>query len=448
MSSIRHIFIIMVHRLYYIRDRKMAKAKSYIEARDLLFKRLLQFAIIAVGITCLLNFYFGNYVELYISFSFLFLVSLSWIVFKLGPKKISYHIIVWSFVLSLCYPIFYLGNSYQAIIIYPVAALTFNFVFFESKRVLWTYFGLFLIIEFFLLVSTMKLELTNLHGQFFVEYLNILTYMTCLFAIGHFFISNLRKQQKELSIAKADIEEKKKELGQKNKTLDKYIESNIQLESFAHLAAHELKAPLRSISGFAGLLRKKVKDKLTPEEDDMFKVIAASNRQMHDMIGALNQLGSVSKMELNPSEFEIHKLIEEIKFDRKEEIKESKAVLEIDIESPLLVADRTLLKQLLSNLIGNAFKFMKEGETPKVKISVKQKEQEFIIRIDDNGIGVKAEDRERIFTLFERLNSSSSYSGSGIGLAICKKIVQLHKGRIWVESLSPQGSGFVFTIPI
>ena len=425
----------------------MKKAKSYIQARELLFTRLLILSTIGILLICLLNLLLRNYEELYVSISFLLVFSIVWFCYKKISKGISHHLLIWSFAFLLCFPVFYQGKSYYAILIYPIAGLIYNFVFFENKKILWIYFGLLLVLEFFLLASSMKIELAHIPDQFYAEYINCVSYMICLFVIGQFFISNLKKQQADLTLAEIDIKEKQRELIVKNETLDKYIESNIQLESFAHLAAHELKAPLRSISGFAGLLRRKIKDKLTPDEDNMFGIISTSNRQMHDMIGALNQLGSVSKMKLNPAQFDCQELISEILFDRKESINESNAVIEVDIKIPLITADRTLLKQLVSNLIGNGLKFVEEETIPELKIVVKKTKNDYVFSVDDNGIGIKLEDQEKILTLFERLNNSNSFSGSGIGLAICKKIVDLHQGEIWVEALTPKGSRFVFSFP-
>jgi len=426
----------------------MLKAKSYNQARELLFKRLLSVSTLGLILVILLNLFSQNYSELLVTITCLALFALTWFSFQLGSKKVAYHLFLSFLILILCYPIFVLGNSYSAIIIYPVAALIYNFVFFEDKRILWFYLLIFGILEFFLLVSSMEVDINNLPNQFFAEYINCMAYMICIFFIGQFFIANLKKQQNAISLAKEDIDQKKTELSLKNETLDKYIESNIQLESFAHLAAHELKAPLRSVSGFAGLLRRKIQDRLTPDEDKMFGIISTSNRQMHDMIGALNQLGSVSKMELNPTEFKIEDLISEILFDRKESIDESSAIINTNINIPLVTADRLLLKQLLSNLIGNALKFMEKGKTPEVHINVDKADEGFKFVVIDNGIGIREEDREKIFTLFERLNNTKSYNGSGIGLAISKKIIDLHGGEIWVESAEPHGTVFNFIIPV
>ena len=425
----------------------MTQAKSYISARELLFKRLLIVASLASLITCVLQFLISNFKDLYLGLAFLLFISFTWLIFEKVSKTIAYHLLLLNFIVLLSYPVIVLGDSYYAIIIYPLAGLIYNFVFFDGKKVQWFYFLFFIVLEFFLLSSTMQVEIGNLTGRFFVEYVNALAYMIALFFIGNYFINNLKQQQRELINAQEDIENQQKELVAKNKTLDKYIESNNQLESFAHLAAHELKAPLRNMTGFAGLLRRKVKDKLTPEEDKMFGVISNSNKQMHEMIGALNQLGSVCQMKLKTSKFDVKELVDEILFDRKESISISNAVVKTEIVAPFVYADRILLKQLLSNLIGNALKFVPEDRSPVVHISFVNHGGNNQFRIDDNGIGIESEDREKIFALFERLNCSNLFSGSGIGLAICKKIVDVHQGEIWVEESALGGSSFVLNIP-
>ena len=411
----------------------MLKAKSYTDSRELLFLRLMQVGIFAISLVCIVNFFSKNFGELKLSGGFLILFAINLLVFSKLSKSAAYHLMLWSFILLIFYPVFVEGKSYYAIIIYPVAALIYNIVFFDDKRIRWLYFVLLIVLEFILLASTMEISLPNITVQFIAEYINSLAYMMCVFFIAQFFFTNLQKHQSELSFAKADIKEKREELEEKNNVLDKYIESNIQLESFAHMAAHELKAPLRSITGFASLLRKKIQGKLTEDEDKMFEIISSSNRKMHDMVGALNQLGSVSKMKLNPTEFSIAEMVDEILFDRKEDIAQKGAEIKCDFEIPFIFGDRTLLKQLLSNLIGNALKFVKEDISPQIRIGVYQQSKTVKIIVSDNGIGISQEHRDKIFTLFERLNNNSEYAGSGIGLAIGKKIVDLHKGRIWVE---------------
>lgn len=426
----------------------MSPNKTYQSYREILFKKIVQvslfgaFALVGVLLAT------DRTADLFINAVFFLFVLFTWIIFKRISKELAYHLMIWSLFLMLCYPIFIEGRSYYAIVIYPMVSLVFTVVFFDDKRTHWTYFVLFVIVEFFLLASTMGVSFFFPPGKFYPEFVNAVVYMFCFFFTSQFFILNLKKQQKQLAVSKAAFEEKRIELVEKNEVLDKYIESNIQLESFAHLAAHELKAPLRSITGFAGLLRKKIQGKLTEEEDNMFEVISESNRKMHDMVGTLNQLGSVSKMELNPTEFSIDELIDEISFDRKNDFIKKSAVINGNFSIPIIHGDRTLIKQLLSNLIGNALKFVSIGVNPQIEINLDKIDDELLFIVRDNGIGIPEDKRENIFTLFERLNNHSEYSGSGIGLAICKKIVDLHNGKIWVETSPNGGSEFHIILPI
>ncbi len=435
--------------LYCITSNNMSPNKTYQSYKEILFKKILQISLFGSFVLLVLILATSGAIrELVMGGVFISFVLFNWIVFKYVSKNLAYHLMIWSLFLVLGYPIFIQGHSYYAVVIYPMVALVFNVVFFDDKRTHWMYFIFFVIVEFFLLASTMGEPLFFPAGNFYPEFLNAIVYMFCFFFISQFFILNLRKQQEQLTISKAAIETKRLELVEKNKVLDKYIESNIQLESFAHLAAHELKAPLRSITGFAGLLRKKIQGKLTEEEDNMFEVISESNRKMHDMVGSLNQLGSVSKMELNPTEFSIDELIDEISFERKNDFIKKNAVVNSNFSIPIINGDRTLIKQLLSNLIGNALKFVSIGVTPLIEISLDQIDDELLFIVRDNGIGIPEDKRENIFTLFERLNNRSEFSGSGIGLAICKKIVDLHNGKIWVETSPTGGSEFHIILPI
>lgn len=246
--------------------------------------------------------------------------------------------------------------------------------------------------------------------------------------------------------AEAIIQQKILELNQKNKDLERYIESNLQLENFAYMASHDLKEPLKTILGFSKLLEKSTKDKLNQEEQEFLQFIVNGTKSMEQLIKDLLAYSRVDSQKINITKLNTLQLLEEVQFDLKSSIEEQKAQIEINQLPPFISGDKTQLRQLFQNLIANAIKFRQPVVPPFIKIWSKDlgKKWEFII--EDNGIGILPEYYEKIFLLFRKLHARNKYEGTGIGLAICKKIIEQHKGKIWVKPTSSGGTAFHFTI--
>lgn len=228
--------------------------------------------------------------------------------------------------------------------------------------------------------------------------------------------------------------------------LEKYIESNLQLENFAHIASHDLKTPLSNIIKFAQLLQFKTKAKLNEEEKDLFKFIISGSKHMSETINSLFQFSQATNKKVDFSRFSINGLCDELLDDISVLIQETKAEINISRVDQQIRGDRVLMKQLFLNLILNGIKFVKEGTTPKIDIDFQHKEDYWKVSIKDNGIGIDANYLDSIFVIFKRLHPADKYEGSGAGLAICKKIVEHHGGKIWVNSKINEGSTFHFTI--
>ncbi len=223
--------------------------------------------------------------------------------------------------------------------------------------------------------------------------------------------------------------------------------SNLELEQFAYVASHDLQAPLRNIGSFASLLDRRYRDQLSEEANEFLRFIRDSVAELQGLIDDLLQLSRVSPQNRQlapvPLADAVHRACEHLK----QTLEESNTELTV-APLPEVLGDVRLLTQLFQNLIGNAVKFQAPGQRPQVKISAERQDNgDWRCEVADNGIGIAAKQLEKVFQIFKRLHTSDKYPGTGIGLALCRKIVNLHGGRIWVESTPGVGSRFIFTLP-
>lgn len=237
-----------------------------------------------------------------------------------------------------------------------------------------------------------------------------------------------------------------KDLNEKNIQLEKYINSNLQLENFAYIASHDLKAPLRSLSSFAYLLKNSSEGSLDDKSKKFLDIILTSARHMQILIEDLLDFSRVNTQKLQTQEIVPAKLIRNVMTDIQKEIEQNDAIININTLPKLIVADEIKLFQLFLNLIRNAIKFQKEGGQAIIDISGAELNDHWEFHVRDNGIGIKKEHFEKIFNIFEKLHSNDVYEGTGLGLTICTKIVEQHDGDMSVKSKIDEGSTFSFTI--
>jgi len=222
--------------------------------------------------------------------------------------------------------------------------------------------------------------------------------------------------------------------------------SNVELQQFAYIASHDLQEPLRAISGFTELLVKRYHGKIDEKADTYIDFITEGTTRMQQMI---QDLLSYSRVQTQVHEFvsiDSNTSLDLALSDLQVATKEHNAVITND-PLPSIFADQEQITKMFQNLIGNAIKFHKPDVVPNIHISSKQDGNNWIFSVSDNGIGIDQEYADRIFKIFQRLHTRGEYPGTGIGLAICKRIAEQHGGTIWIESVPGSGSTFYFTIP-
>lgn len=219
---------------------------------------------------------------------------------------------------------------------------------------------------------------------------------------------------------------------------------NKELEQFAYVASHDLQEPLRTISSFATLLQQQYKGKLDERSDKYISFIAGATDRMKVLINDLLEYSRIGRKK-ESAEVDCNQLVKEVVADLQVAISEAGARVRWN-SLPTVKAYPTEMKQILQNLIANAIKFRKKEVFPQVQISSERVNGHWQFSVRDNGIGIEPQHADRIFVIFQRLHTRNEYEGSGIGLSNCKKIAELHGGKIWVESTPGEGSNFLFTI--
>jgi len=282
----------------------------------------------------------------------------------------------------------------------------------------------------------------------------IVTLLLLLLGVYQIRTSSIRKRARQLEeMVEERTAELKKEIAERMQAEEKLRKmaedlerSNKELEQFAYIASHDLQEPLRMVASYAQLLAKRYKGKLDSDADEFIDYAVDGANRMQRMINDLltySRVGTRDKPFV-PTDCEL--VLNYVMTNLQVLIKERSAKVTHDT-LPTIIADEFQLIQLLQNLISNAIKFC-DKESPRIHISAEKKTEEWLFSVRDNGIGIDSQHAERIFQIFQRLYGRNEYPGTGIGLAVCKRIVERHGGRIWVDSELGKGSTFYFTIPV
>ncbi len=256
-------------------------------------------------------------------------------------------------------------------------------------------------------------------------------------------ITERKKAEAKIRDLNEELKESVAQLEEVNQELER---SNDDLQQFAHIASHDLQGPLHNVAGFLQLLERRYRGRLDEKADTYINYAVEGTTYMQRLLVDLLAFSRVGGGKLNLQPVDLGGVVGRIVFNLQKAIADQRGEVVIDPALPVAVADESQLLHLLQNLIANALKFHGE-ESPRVEVFAESRDGEWHICVRDNGIGIDPCNAERIFLLFQRLHKREEYGGTGIGLAICKKIAERHGGRIWVESQPGQGATFCFSLP-
>lgn len=259
-----------------------------------------------------------------------------------------------------------------------------------------------------------------------------------VFVIRMFRRKNEELKSQKLALAKSMVELKKMQ--------QQLTESNQELQIFAYAASHDLKEPLRMITMYTQLIERSLKKTLDDKTQEYISYVTDGVKRMQLLLDTLLAYSLLGKNKQDNSRVNLNEKLKKVLLNLTVAIQECDAKV-VCLDLPTVTAYPTEMTQLFQNIIANALKFRKTDTKPLIEICCVEEKNEFVFAISDNGIGIKAEDQERVFQLFTRLYSHTHYEGTGIGLATCKKIITKLNGKIWVSSTEGVGTTFHFTIP-
>jgi PAS domain S-box-containing protein len=243
-----------------------------------------------------------------------------------------------------------------------------------------------------------------------------------------------------------DVSERRAMEARTKTLLAKLDASNKELEQFAYVTSHDLQEPLRMIAGYAQLIERRYRGRLDSDADEFIAFLVDGAKRMQGMIQDLLEYSRVERLGGAFTEFDAAEVMEDVKRNLAASLEEAGGIIQVGA-LPRLIGDRTQIMRLLQNLVGNSLKYRDPERSPEISVSAARGEAGWIISVSDNGIGIDPQYFDRIFLVFQRLHTRDKYPGTGIGLAICKKIVERHGGRLWVESEPGKGSIFHVLLP-
>ncbi len=253
----------------------------------------------------------------------------------------------------------------------------------------------------------------------------------------------------EIGQLSRDFDQMTEELKARTEELQRSLEglkrSNRELNEYTYVIAHDLRTPLRSATSFSEFLLNEYSDKLDETGRDYLKRIINASMRMAELIRDLLVFSKIAEEDEQEELVDLNRLLEEVKLDLEAQLMEKRVEIQIE-ELPEVKAPIIRMRQLFKELIGNGLKF-NDSTTPKVEVGYEERRSHYVFKVKDNGIGIREEDQKRIFNLFQKLHTQKEYSGIGVGLAKCRRIVESMGGRIWVDSHPDAGSTFYFTYP-
>jgi PAS domain S-box-containing protein len=261
-------------------------------------------------------------------------------------------------------------------------------------------------------------------------------------------ITEIKHADNKILHLNMELEERVKtrtyELEKMNQELKK---SNLELEAFTYTVSHDLKTPLRAIDGFSGLLQERVKDSLDPESARFLKIVRDNTRRMDQLIKDLLFFARAGRTEINLVDLDIMEMVRSI-FNEINNPEDPTRINLVIHTLPEAVGDPSLMRQVWINLIDNAIKYTRKQKNPSIEIGSYPQDNRQIYYIRDNGVGFNPAYSDKMFGVFQRLHGSDEFEGTGVGLAVVKRILQRHDGDIWAEGKVGEGAKFYFSLPI
>lgn len=243
-----------------------------------------------------------------------------------------------------------------------------------------------------------------------------------------------------------DIHDRKVAEGKLIVVMNDLARSNKDLMQFAFSASHDLQEPLKTIGSYVDVLQKRMPDLLDDRASQCIQFITSATTRMREMIQSLLELSSLSQTHTMDDSLTVSSLVEDSIADLEELLSHSNATIEVNNGNVGFHGNSHLLQRLIQNIVSNAIKFQTPGVNPVVTFNAEDDGDFLTISVEDNGIGIAQEYKDTVFDMFKRLHTRHEYEGTGLGLAVCRKIIEFHKGDIWIDSEQPQGSTVYFTL--
>lgn len=388
---------------------------------------------VLVGINAI---YLGNYFLLSICLLLAFCNCVGYILSISDKPRLGLNVMLCSYILVFSYSSFTELVIYPLMLVFPVIIGLVNL--FHSQWKIRCFYIISCLIGCIICIIN-----TNIYIFGEVDYHQI--FNSVLIGTGLVFgilvITELHG--KIMANYQSELEDNKERILDSNIELKKYIKSNLQLENFAYLASHQLKTPIKNISSFNQLLERKLIGKLDLKEKELFEMVKLETWRMNSMMSDLLKLSQLSKKKISFSRIQgadfINKFIDKQFRDEKNQIEFN------DFPSELF-AEESQLSLLFLNLIDNGLKFNRSKETPKVIIDCIENRNEYLFRVKDRGIGIADDYKQKVFLIFNKLSVREGFKNSGVGLSMCKEIVDKHNGKIWIEDNPAGGTIVNFTI--
>ncbi len=260
----------------------------------------------------------------------------------------------------------------------------------------------------------------------------------------------IKEQEQEIKLLTTNMELQKLELQHANKMAEQHgiiQQANEEIKQFTYAVSHDLKEPLRMIGSFTNLIGRAIKNIENQDVHEYMNYVKDGVFRMEAMLNGMLDYARLGKYTELDNLVDVAQTIQDVLLNLRVRVEESNAIVHLFEPIPTIKSNKILISQLFQNLIGNAMKFTKKGVSPIINIRATEAEDHFVFSIEDNGIGIIEEQKDKIFDLFSRLHTREEYEGTGIGLAMCKKITQIVQGDIWLDTKEGEGTTFYFSIP-